>query len=301
MALADDLSKFARIANGAFNSIGANSTAITSINVGGAAVNSTSFPGTANNSTNFGGLSLATVQSQITGNAATSFTNATTFASNATNITTGTLPDARLSGAVVNTSGSFTLSGNTTFNANVTVATTGELIIANGAGVQANGSFGSAGQVLTSNSTGVYWSTVAGVNTAAQYSWSNTQSFSANVSMTGWLDIESFVETDATPTISGGTLTLDLAAAQVFEVSLNANITTLTINNIPATASKVVSFTLVLTADGTARSVVWPAAFRWPANTAPTITSTLNRRDVFVFFTADSGTSWNAFVSGQNL
>jgi hypothetical protein len=46
-------------------------------------INSTLFSGTANNSTNFGGLSLATVQGQITGNATTSYTNATTFATTA--------------------------------------------------------------------------------------------------------------------------------------------------------------------------------------------------------------------------
>jgi hypothetical protein len=46
-----------------------------------------------------------------------------------------------------------------------------------------NGSNGTVGQVLTSNGTGnAYWSTVSGgVNTAAQYTWTNTHTFSANV------------------------------------------------------------------------------------------------------------------------
>lgn len=53
----------------------------------------------------------------------------------------------------------------------------------------ANGTSGTAGQVLTSNGTATYWSTVTGgggsVNTAAQYTWTNTQIFQANVSFTG--------------------------------------------------------------------------------------------------------------------
>jgi hypothetical protein len=51
----------------------------------------------------------------------------------------------------------------------------------------ANGSLGTAGQILTSNSTGVYWSTAASasVNTSAQYTWSNTHTFTNVVSMTG--------------------------------------------------------------------------------------------------------------------
>jgi hypothetical protein len=43
-------------------------------------VNATSFSGTANNATNLGGSSLATIQGQITGNAATAYTNATSYA-----------------------------------------------------------------------------------------------------------------------------------------------------------------------------------------------------------------------------
>jgi hypothetical protein len=49
----------------------------------------------------------------------------------------------------------------------------------------ANGSFGTAGQVLTTNGSGVYWNTVtAVVNTAAQFAWTNTHSFAANISIT---------------------------------------------------------------------------------------------------------------------
>lgn len=53
--------------------------------IGTTTINATTYSGTANNATNFGGLSLATVQGQITGNAATAYTNAVaTAASDAT-------------------------------------------------------------------------------------------------------------------------------------------------------------------------------------------------------------------------
>ena len=48
--------------------------------IGTTTINSTTYSGTSNNSTNFGGLSLATVQGQITGNAATAYSNATAYA-----------------------------------------------------------------------------------------------------------------------------------------------------------------------------------------------------------------------------
>ena len=190
------------------------------ISISGITVNSTIYQGTANNANNLGG-------------------QLGSYYTNATNITTGTLPYAQLGSAVVNTSAAFTLAGDITF--------------------------------------------------------------SANLSSTGWLNIESYSETKASPTITTNTLTLDLAAASVFDVSLNSAITTLAISNTPATANKTTGFVLIFTADGTARSVSWPAAVKWANNSPPTITSTNAKKDVFVFFTTDNGTSYNGFISGQNI
>jgi len=98
------------------------------ISISGVSVNSTIYGGTANNANNLGGISLATLQGQITGNAATAYSNAVSnfavsnaasFYTNATNITTGTLPDARLSSAIVNTSAAFTIAGVHTHSANI--------------------------------------------------------------------------------------------------------------------------------------------------------------------------------------
>ena len=62
----------------------ANSTVLTvgnsSVNT---TINATSFSGIANNANNLGGTSLATLQTQITGNAATAYTNATSYADTA--------------------------------------------------------------------------------------------------------------------------------------------------------------------------------------------------------------------------
>jgi hypothetical protein len=106
--------------------------------------------------------------------------------------------------------------------------------------------------------------------------------------------------TRSQPTISAGTLTLDLNTATIFDVTLNSNITTLTITNVQS-AGRTSSFILMLTADGTARSVTWPASFDWPSNVAPSITSTNGKRDIFTFFTSDGGTNWNSVITGQNF
>ena len=111
--------------------------------------------------------------------------------------------------------------------------------------------------------------------------------------------ITSLVETKTAPAISSGTLTLNCSLGNVFAVSLNAAITTLTISNIPTTGNAF-GITLAFTCDGTARAVTWPAAVKW-SGSAPTLSSTNNKVDIFVLTTWDGGTTWYAMVGGQNF
>lgn len=106
-------------------------------------------------------------------------------------------------------------------------------------------------------------------------------------------------ETKTAPSISTGTLTLDCSTGNVFAVSLNANITTLSFSNVPSTGTAY-GLTLALTADGTARTITWGSAVKWPGGTAPTMTSTSGKVDTFVLTTWDGGTTWYAFTGGQN-
>ena len=112
--------------------------------------------------------------------------------------------------------------------------------------------------------------------------------------------IRDYSETVSSPTISAGTLVLNLETSNIFTVSLNAAISTLTISNPPASGSGG-SFTLIFTADGTARAVTWPASIKWAGGTAPTLTSTSGKVDSFAFFTSDGGTTWQGYVGGQNF
>jgi uncharacterized protein YjbI with pentapeptide repeats len=112
--------------------------------------------------------------------------------------------------------------------------------------------------------------------------------------------IRDYSETVSSPTISSGTLTLNLETSNIFTVSLNAAITSITISNPPASGSGG-SFTLIFTADGTARAVTWPSSIKWAGGTAPTLTSTSGKVDSFAFFTSDGGTNWQGYVGGQNF
>lgn len=128
-----------------------------------------------------------------------------------------------------------------------------------------------------------------------------------NLTLTGLLTTQQFhtsqryTEAVAAVSISSNTLTLDLSASNIFACTLNANVTTFTISNTPATSGIAIGFTVIFTADGTPRTVAWPSSFKWAGGTAPTITGTIDKRDVFTLVSPDNGSSWLAFVGGQNF
>ena len=84
------------------------------------------------------------------------------------------------------------------------------------------------------------------------------------------------------------------------ELTMSASITTLTLSNIQA-STIVHMWTIVTVGNGTAYSITWPAAVKWPGGTAPTITSTNTKRDIYQFVTYDGGTTIYAIIVGQNL
>lgn len=198
---------------------------------------------TANNSTNLGGVAASGYQTTagLAGNVATLTANnatnlngqAASFYTNASNISTGTLPDARLSSAVVNTSGAFTRTGVTTFSANV---------ILGSSGLSANGGFGTAGQTLHSNGTATYWAADdQGVTSVATgnglvggtITTTGTVSILANTGIvansTGTFVNATYIGTISANNASflGGTA----AASYQLNSTLSANVATLTSNN----------------------------------------------------------------------
>jgi len=117
------------------------------------------------------------------------------------------------------------------------------------------------------------------------------------------ITLRAYREKIVTVSISSNTLTLDLATGNIFKVSLNANITTVTLQNAPTDST---SFTIVFTNDGTVRTIngasaFGSATFRWPGGAVPTPTGTNNKIDVFSFIGVDgAGTEFLALNVGQN-
>ena len=185
-------------------------------------------------------------------------------------------------GGAVNLAGPNTAS-TTTFTLPAADGTNGQFLQTNGTG---NLSFASvAGQTYPGagipNSTGTAWGTsytTSGSGTVVALATNPT--------------ITNYTETPYTANSSTAiTLALTNGTVQIITLTGNATITMPT-----ATSGK--SFILMLKQDGTgSRTVTW-STVKWPSGTAPTITSTASKQDIFSFF-AD-GTNWYGVTVGQN-
>jgi hypothetical protein len=268
---------------------------------------------------------------------------------------------ATFNGSVTLSSSSpLTVSGNAIFNANVTIGANVSL----NSGVSANGVLGTAGQFLTSNGTGVYWSTftiadanssTSGlVNTSAQTlagakTFTGAMNLSSTLGITGATNALSTLgvtgaanllstlgvtgtttlagslivngsstvnaamsvnaaltmanNTVLTPTgiqettivlgVLGTTQTLNIANGTTVTATLSTGATAFTLPSPASGKSFLMYLTQNGTPTGTATWVTPSGNLKWPNNgSAPTITTTANRVDIFSF--ASDGTNWYA-------
>ena len=106
-----------------------------------------------------------------------------------------------------------------------------------------------------------------------------------------------FSEEYAAVASSSAAVSLDLRTASNFSHDLTEN-TTISFAN-PAASGKVSAATLRIIQGSTARTITWNSSIKWAADTAPTLTTTNDAVDIFVFYTVDGGTTYYGFTAGQ--
>ncbi|MCH2038698.1 MAG: DUF2793 domain-containing protein [Rickettsiales bacterium] len=121
--------------------------------------------------------------------------------------------------------------------------------------------------------------------------------FKKDISTTGAFkhsEIRDYSETIATNSSATGAVTIDYNDGNICELTLTGNITSLTINNPPATA-KAGNMTLILKQDATgSRTVSWPAALKWVGGVEPTLSTAANAIDIISLTTTDAGSTYFA-------
>jgi len=178
-------------------------------------------------------------------------------------------------GVVANTY--FTV-GNTTVNTTINSTS-----LAIGGTISANGSTntGSAGYILFSggSSSNAYWapSSAVSINVNSTFAWTNTHSFSNTVTFNGV--VSSQANTLNQTLTDGATINWDVSQGQIATVTLGGNRTIAAPTNL-----KVTTYILHVIQDSTgSRTLTWNSIFKWPAGIAPTLTTSINSRDIFSF------------------
>lgn len=110
--------------------------------------------------------------------------------------------------------------------------------------------------------------------------------------------IDGHVTGYATYTPAGGaTATLDCAADNRHSITMPAGNITIALSNITVGQIIIVEITQD---SGGSRTVTWFSTIRWAGGSAPTLTTTANKRDVFGFICTGSGT-YDGYVIAFNI
>lgn len=112
----------------------------------------------------------------------------------------------------------------------------------------------------------------------------------ANVSLSGVTSASFSGNAQTAPqtvTSSGGSLTIDCTSSNVFTTTLNENTTFVASNG---TTGQTIN--VLLKQGSTPRTVSWPASFKWPGGSAPSVTASANAEDLLVATLI--GSSWYA-------
>jgi len=247
--------------------------------------------------------------------AASAFTNTT----NATNITTGQMSYARISGLATSATTDTTNAANITtgvldvaripslsvYQTTAGLASNVAPLAANNAsylGTVAAASYQQTGTPLTNNvatmsaNNSSYLGTVA----AASYQQSgtpltnNVATMSANNSTytAGFLPIKV-----QRITASSSSLSIDLSLGQYIILTLSATVSTMTITN--WSNNTIIKCILDVRSTGAFNITNWGGA-KWASGTTPTVTSGNGKKDLYVLASADGGTTIHGGIGGQN-
>jgi hypothetical protein len=196
-----------------------------------------------------------------------------------------------------------------TITANVTLTISG--------GLKANNSLGSSGYFLRSNGTTPYWDAlppstqylqVSNPTTSGLLAHTGRATISTNLAVTGNSSVTGLLTASGRLTVGtnftvtgntvlganiddstsayktqtltdGATITWNAASGRIATVTLGGNRTMAAPTNLKAG-----HYTLTVIQDGSgSRTLTWNGAFKWPAQTAPTLSTAANARDILTF------------------
>lgn len=95
----------------------------------------------------------------------------------------------------------------------------------------------------------------------------------------------------------GGVLTIDYSQGDFHKIVLTENITSIVFSNLLVTNMGMTLWLDITQDAAVARTVTWPASFKWGAGTPGVISPSLGARDILALTSIDAGTKWDATLS----
>lgn len=95
---------------------------------------------------------------------------------------------------------------------------------------------------------------------------------------------------------TSGSVAIDYALGDYFTLALAGNVSGFTFSNLPG-AGKGATLMIRITQDSTARTVAWPASFKWAGGTPGAVSTGSGAVDVLAITTFDNGTTWEATLA----
>lgn len=95
---------------------------------------------------------------------------------------------------------------------------------------------------------------------------------------------------------TSGAVSIDCDLGDYFVLNLSGNVTGITLLNLPA-AGKALSLAVQIKQDTTARTVAWPASFKWAGGVAGSVSTGSGAVDLLAITSFDQGTTWLATLA----
>lgn len=92
---------------------------------------------------------------------------------------------------------------------------------------------------------------------------------------------------------TSGSVGVDASLGDYFTLALAGNVSTFTFSNLPGSGHGC-TLAIRITQDSTARTVGWPAAFKWAGGSPPAVSTGSGAVDLLIITTFNNGTSWQA-------
>jgi len=98
-------------------------------------------------------------------------------------------------------------------------------------------------------------------------------------------------------TSAAGVVNIDASLGDYFTITLTENVTSITFTNLAGAALGNTKMVQITQHASSAKTVAWPASFKWSGASAGVMSTTVGAVDVLAITSFDNGTTWRATLA----